>query len=178
MFKQVGCRRFQSKKDASSFGWVYCGSHNFSAAAWGRPLSNTLDRSACIDMNSSVLGSQLHICNYELGIIFTVPPPDSNSLENGKCRDLDDIPLPFIMPAPKYSPRDRPATPQAMREALAELADLQELCATEITGECQAEEVPDEEEEALEAAAFVAQEKEDEKDYAEKLWIYVDSCES
>jgi len=36
----VAWRCFLSRTDASSFGWVYCGSHNFSAAAWGRLISN------------------------------------------------------------------------------------------------------------------------------------------
>lgn len=77
---------------------------------------------------------------------------------------------------------DRPATPQAMREALVELAHLQEISAAAVfnAGECPAEEVPDEEDEEvlLNTADFVAEEKEDEKAYADKLWIQVDSSES
>lgn len=179
MHKQVATRRFQHKEEPS-FGWVYSGSHNFSAAAWGRPLSNTLDKIANL-RNSSVLGSRLHVCNYELGIIFTVPPPDGKGCENGKCKDLDDIPLPFVIPAPKYRAMDSPATPQAMREALVELAHLEEInSAAVLNGECPAEEVPDEEDEEvlLNTADFVAEEKEDEKAYADKLWIQVDSSES
>lgn len=86
------------------------------------------------------------------------------------------------MPAPKYRPMDRPATPQAMREALVELAHLQEISAAAVfnAGECPAEEVPNEEDEEvlLNTADFVAEEKEDEKAYADKLWIQVDSSES
>lgn len=171
--KQVAQRRFQSKTDASSFGWVYCGSHNFSAAAWGRPLPNTVDRKVNVnERSSSVLGSRLHICNYELGIIFTVPPSDRKDNGDEKHRNLDDIVLPFATPAPKYKPGDGPATAQAMREVLTEM-DREMAAAIAISGEC-----PDEEEEVLEAADFVTVEKEDEKAYAERLWSQVDSSES
>lgn len=176
MYKQVASRRFQHKEDPS-FGWVYSGSHNFSAAAWGRPLSNMLDGNANL-RNSSVLGSRLHVCNYELGIIFMVPPPGREGCENGKCKDLDDIPLPFVMPAPKYRPMDRPATPQAVREALVELAQVEEINAAVFNGEYPSEEVPDEEDEVLDTVDLIAQEKEDEKAYADKLWVQVDSSES
>ncbi|XP_028064672.1 uncharacterized protein LOC114267807 [Camellia sinensis] len=121
MHVKVARRRFQSKKDASSFGWVYSGSHNFSAAAWGRPISNSLRTKAVGAVKTnSVLGSRLHVCNYELGIVFIIPPSDANGSPNHKSRSLDDIILPFVVPAPKYSPSDTPATKQAMREALAE----------------------------------------------------------
>ncbi|KAL3512030.1 hypothetical protein ACH5RR_024747 [Cinchona calisaya] len=177
MHVKVAQRRFQSKTDASSFGWVYCGSHNFSAAAWGRPLPNTVDRKASVnDRSNSVLGSRLHICNYELGIIFTVPPSNSKGGHGDKnFSSLDDIVLPFVTPAPKYGPRDGPATAQAMREVLTELTELERDIddAVPITGEC-----PDEEEEVLEATEFVPKEKEDEKAYAEKLWSQVDSSDS
>lgn len=168
-------RRFQSKTEASSFGWVYCGSHNFSAAAWGRPLPNTVGRKANVNDISPALGSRLHICNYELGVIFTVPPSDSKGHGDEKFRSLDDILLPFVTPAPKYRPRDGPATAQAMREVLTELTELERKIyeAVVITDES-----PDEEEEILEAADFVTKEKEDEKAYAEKLWSQVDSSSS
>ncbi|XP_027124708.1 uncharacterized protein [Coffea arabica] len=173
MHVKVARRRFQSKTDASSFGWVYCGSHNFSAAAWGRPLPNTVDRKVNVnERNSSVLGSRIHICNYELGIIFTVPPSDKKDNGDEKHGNLDDIVLPFATPAPKYKPRDEPATAQAMREVLTEM-EREMDAAIAISGEC-----PDEEDEVLEAADFVTVEKEDEKAYAERLWSQVDSSES
>jgi Tyrosyl-DNA phosphodiesterase len=104
---KVACRRFQSKVDRNSFGWIYCGSHNFSPAAWGQILHPS----------SLPLGSKLHICNYELGIIFLYP---ERSLGCGTAINIDDVKLPFETPAPKYRPEDRPATAQAMREALTE----------------------------------------------------------
>ncbi|KAI7979380.1 Tyrosyl-DNA phosphodiesterase 1 [Camellia lanceoleosa] len=111
MHVKVARRRFQSKKDASSFGWVYSGSHNFSAAAWGRPISNSLRTKAVGAVKTnSVLGSRLHVCNYELGIVFIVPPSDVNGSPNHKSGSLDDIILPFVVPAPKYRPSDSPAT--------------------------------------------------------------------
>ncbi|KAL7179760.1 hypothetical protein ACSBR1_043042 [Camellia fascicularis] len=170
MHVKVARRRFQSKKDASSFGWVYSGSHNFSAAAWGRPISNSLRTKAVGAVKTnSVLGSRLHVCNYELGIVFIVPPSDANGSPNHKSRSLDDIILPFVVPAPKYRPSDTPATKQAMREALAEWEREISLEAV-ASGELMEEEIPDEEEEVLEATDYVAKEREDEKAYADILW--------
>ncbi|CAL5444294.1 unnamed protein product [Camellia sinensis] len=160
--KQVARRRFQSKKDASSFGWVYSGSHNFSAAAWGHPISNSL-RTKVVGAvkTNSVLGSRLHVCNYELGIVFIVPPSDANGSPNHKSRSLDDC--------SKTSASDTPATKQAMREALAEWEREISLEAI-ASGELMEEEIPDEEEEVLEATDYVAKEREDEKAYADILW--------
>lgn len=179
---QVARRRFQSKTDTSSCGWVYCGSHNFSAAAWGRPISSTLgiQPSGAARPNNPVLGSRLHICNYELGIIFIVPPSDIKVGANKKSGNLDDIVLPFVVPAPKYRARDRPATAQAMQEALAELTEQEKerfAEALNVGGLMEEEEEipPDEEEEVLEDTDYVAVEKEDDKVYGEKLWSQVDS---
>lgn len=170
----MGRRRFLSKKDGSSFGWVYCGSHNFSAAAWGRLL---LDRQS--NGNSSVLGSRLHISNYELGIVFIVPPPDA-AKEN--TENLDDIGLPFVVPPPKYRPTDKPANAQAIREALTELSErekeINEAAAMAIDdnwmeeGEGEGEE--EEEDVVAETLQCINREKEDEKAYADQLWSQVD----
>ncbi|KAK3029342.1 hypothetical protein RJ639_037865, partial [Escallonia herrerae] len=177
----VARRRFQSKADSSSFGWVYCGSHNFSAAAWGRPLSNSLGiKSNRVVRNNPVLASRLHILNYKLGIIFIVPPLDTQVCTNQKGGNLDEIVLPFTVPAPKYRPGDGPATKQAMREALAALAVQDRARYAEATsvGDLMEEEIPDEEEEGFEVANFITVEKEDDKAYAETLWSQVDSSES
>ncbi|KAI7985245.1 hypothetical protein LOK49_LG14G01390 [Camellia lanceoleosa] len=77
----------------------------------------------------------------------------------------------FVVPAPKYRPSDTPTTKQAMREALSE-------CEREISMKAVAlgflmeekEEIPDEEEQVLEAADYVTKELEDEKAYADILW--------
>ncbi|XP_076919289.1 uncharacterized protein LOC143580033 [Bidens hawaiensis] len=161
---QVARRRFQSRTNTSSFGWVYCGSHNFSAAAWGRPIHSPPGMKPTEDSRTkSVLGSRLHICNYEFGIVFIVPPPENKHYAD-KSSDLDDITLPFVVPAPRYGPMDTPATKFAMsklaaqeREKNVEPADVEE-------------EIPDEEEEVLEVPNVVIMEKEDDKVYAEKLW--------
>ncbi|KAL0415483.1 UNVERIFIED_CONTAM: hypothetical protein Slati_3380200 [Sesamum latifolium] len=178
MHVKVGRRRFESK-DGSSFGWVYCGSHNFSAAAWGRPMS---DRQLNGNVrNTSVLGSRLHISNYELGIIFIVPPPETVDHVKQDTQNLDDIVLPFVMPPPKYRPRDQPATAPAIREALAELSEQEREineAVLALSGGSMEEEITEEEEEAIETAQYVAQEKEDEKAYADKLWSQVDSSQS
>ncbi|KAF8378101.1 hypothetical protein HHK36_029437 [Tetracentron sinense] len=180
MHVKVARRRFQSKTDAASFGWVYCGSHNFSAAAWGRPVCNFSGVKADRAFGPiSDLGSYLHICNYELGIIFVVPPSDALKGIKGKSLKLDDIILPFVVPAPKYQPTDRPATAQAMREALAQLTEQEkeESIETAEMEEMINEEILDEEE-IVEATDYVSVEKEEERAYAEMLWSQVELSES
>ncbi|KAL1364602.1 hypothetical protein AAHE18_03G228300 [Arachis hypogaea] len=173
-------RRFwsKSKRDAPSIGWVYCGSHNFSAAAWGRQISNPFDtKSDGPQKGDPCSNSGLHICNYELGIIFTFPPTEENTdCPQVKSTRLDDIALPFVVPAPKYGWRDRPATMQAMKEAMTELNEHERL---KLAEEEMLEEVVEEEEE-VEGNDYVGgeEEKEEEKAYAEILWSQVDSSES
>lgn len=167
----MGRRRFKSKKDGSSFGWVYCGSHNFSAAAWGRPISDR-QSDGNVRNNNSVLGSRLHISNYELGIVFIVPPPDTADCLKQNTGNLDEIVMPFVAPPPKYGPRDEPATAQAMREALTELSEQE----TEMNEMDMEEEVAEQEDENVQYV--VTREKEDEKSYADELWVQVHSSES
>lgn len=161
MHVKVGRRRFQSRTDGSSFGWVYSGSHNFSAAAWGRPLQSSHDM-----RNKSVLGSRLHICNYEFGIVFIVPP--SEGREN-KHSNLDDITLPFVVPAPRYRSMDTPATKLAMSKAYAEVAKQEREKFIEAI-DVEEEIVDEEEEQVLEIPDVVIEEKDDDKAYADKLW--------
>ncbi|XP_062091483.1 uncharacterized protein LOC133797557 isoform X2 [Humulus lupulus] len=166
MHTKVARRRFRSVTDASSFGWIYCGSHNFSAAAWGRTISNSYGIKVDEEGKSkSSLGPRLHVCNYELGIVFIFPPTDGKHTASKISRNLDDIVLPFVVPAPKYGPRDRPATPKAMREALTTISNQEDV---------EVEEVPDEDESAQETD-FVAEEKEEENAYAQILWGQIDS---
>ncbi|XP_010683464.2 uncharacterized protein LOC104898139 isoform X2 [Beta vulgaris subsp. vulgaris] len=175
MHVKVARRRFKNKIDGSSFGWIYCGSHNLSAAAWGRPISSKSGiRSGTNEDHSSNL--RLHVCNYELGIIFVCPPPGSNVSSPGISQNLDDISLPFVAPAPRYGPRDRPATKRAMSEALAELAKNGRLSDLAV-GEEMAEEVPDEDDE-VEVVNCVVHEEDEEKAYADVLWHQVDSSQS
>ena len=142
-------RRFQSRTNSSSFGWVYCGSHNFSAAAWGRPLHNSLNsQSNGVARSKSVLGSRLHICNYEFGIVFIVPPSERTYYNDNIHSDLDDIILPFVVPAPRYRSVDIPATKFAMSRAYAELAYQEREKRVEVMDD--EEELMDEEEELLE----------------------------
>lgn len=175
MHVKVARRRFQSRKDAPSFGWVYSGSHNFSEAAWGRQVSGLVGKKINANRSYSSLSSRLHISNYELGILFITPPPDAQGKINQRT-NLDDIVLPFVVPAPKYRPVDKPATPQEMREALIEQTKRRRdvFEAAKEADEWMQEEIP-EEEEVIEATEFVVEEKEDEKAYAEKLWSQVDS---
>ncbi|KAL9156493.1 hypothetical protein ABFS82_09G080600 [Erythranthe guttata] len=177
MHVKVGRRRFKSKKDGSSSGWVYSGSHNFSAAAWGRPISDK--QSNRNTTNNSVLGSRLHISNYELGIIFIVPPKE-DYVKKQNLGNLDDIVMPFVVPPPKYRPRDKPATAQAIREALTQLSEQERetTAVSDLTEEEVAELEEEEEEEVPESSIYVTKEKEDEKAYADELWIQVHSSQS
>ncbi len=144
----MAIRRFQHHPSEASFGWVYCGSHNFSPAAWGRPLAKAPANAI------PVVGTALHISNYELGLIFVEPPPssdtnDSNSqvqvskpVKGSEVIGLDRFQLPFVMPPPRYQASDQPATGRAMYEILLE---LQNQCNT-------LEEVVDLEERLVEGA--------------------------
>ncbi|GBG82775.1 hypothetical protein CBR_g36305 [Chara braunii] len=81
MHIKVGRRRFQTSPCSQAFGWMYCGSHNFSPAAWGRPvgtgpLSSPGGWYGPLSAAGSIMGPVgLHIHNYEFGIIFIEPPP-------------------------------------------------------------------------------------------------------
>lgn len=180
---QVARRRFQCSYDAPSFGWVYCGSHNFSPAAWGRPLFKTSDGKAATNAGS-VLGSTLHICNYEIGLVFVVPPPEVTECRTKERRDLDRFTLPFVVPAPKYQDSDQPATTKAMREARTEMLKSQQVQETKAEEflELASEEAPVEvefpTEDALEESSGDGgqEEEEEEQVYAETLWSQIDSC--
>lgn len=168
---QVVRRRFWSGRDAHSIGWVYCGSHNFSAAAWGRQISNPFGTKADGPQKADPsMNSGLHICNYELGIIFTFPPTENNDSSKVKSTKLDDIILPFVVPAPKYGLGDRPATMQAMREVAIAEQEREKHAEEEMMEELL------EEEEEMEAPDYV-EEKEEEEAYAEILWSQVDSSQ-
>jgi tyrosyl-DNA phosphodiesterase-1 len=60
-------------------GWMYCGSHNMSQAAWGKLQKNN---------------TQIQISNYELGVFFKQIPTNA--------------PIPFKMPAREYTKSDEP----------------------------------------------------------------------
>ncbi|KAJ4762189.1 forkhead-associated domain-containing protein / FHA domain-containing protein [Rhynchospora pubera] len=156
MHVKVACRRFQSRADGNSFGWIYCGSHNFSPAAWGQTLHPS----------PSPLGPKLHICNYELGIVFLYPEHSSS----GEARiNIDNVKLPFVTPAPKFKPEDRPATPQAMREVFAE---AQSLVADLMEEMNEVSEVDDDEDEQI---IEVSEEGDEERIYAEMLLGQIDA---
>ncbi|KAJ0988696.1 hypothetical protein J5N97_007052 [Dioscorea zingiberensis] len=170
MHVKVARRRFRSRTGTSSFGWIYSGSHNFSAAAWGH-IVHLPSQSKVPDE----ISPRLHICNYELGILIVVPPPKEADKGN---LDLDEVMLPFVTPAPKYKESDKPATALAMREALAEATVAQREISL---GAFAAEDgdVPEEaEEEISNTDEFVAEEKEEERIYAEMLWSQMDSSET
>ncbi|XP_064942713.1 uncharacterized protein LOC135624700 isoform X5 [Musa acuminata AAA Group] len=164
MHVKVAQRRFQSGNGMFSFGWIYIGSHNFSPAAWGNTLLSSSESKA----------PKLHICNYELGIVLIVPPPDLSDTDGRNRFNLDDFVLPFVMPAPEYQDGDRPATAQAMREACVEVTSSKLFLSEDATEELN-EDILDEEV-TFEESDFSIQESEEEKIYAEMLWGQVDSA--
>ncbi|KAK9734174.1 hypothetical protein RND81_04G120400 [Saponaria officinalis] len=181
MHVKVARRRFKSNTGAS-FGWVYGGSHNLSAAAWGRPVSSQSRGQQNGVQKGSSSGMRLHVCNYELGCIFVFPASGTKDSSRENFTNLDDIRLPFVVPAPKYGPRDKPATMRAMSEALAELVAregrvLDDIAPTDEMVEAEDEE-DDEVEVEVEVTDYVAPEAEEEKAYADVLWHQVDSSQS
>uniref|UniRef100_A0A453BWJ6 Uncharacterized protein n=1 Tax=Aegilops tauschii subsp. strangulata TaxID=200361 RepID=A0A453BWJ6_AEGTS len=174
MHVKVAQRRFRSRLGGHSFGWTYCGSHNFSPAAWGQPLRPTSKANPTDATRGAPSGSRLHICNYELGIILIAPPPGMSKEGNGRRHGIDGISLPFVIPAPQYKYSDRPATPLAMRQAMAEACIPQSDLSEETD-----EDIPDEDDEhVVELSDCCPEEKEEEKIYAETLWGQVDSSQS
>jgi len=69
-------------EDNTRIGWCYIGSHNLSPSAWGKLQKNS---------------NQLHLANYELGILFV----DEGS-QHYKCS------IPFQIPPPLYQSTDQP----------------------------------------------------------------------
>ncbi|KAL6652826.1 hypothetical protein ACP70R_011751 [Stipagrostis hirtigluma subsp. patula] len=177
MHVKVARRRFESRIGGHSFGWTYCGSHNFSPAAWGQPLAPP-SKANPTEARAAPSGPRLHICNYELGIILIVPPPGMSKHASDRRHGIDDITLPFFVPPPQYKLGDRPATPLAMREAIAESCIQQSNCLVDLSEETD-EDIPDEDDENVVELSDCSQEvKEEEKIYAETLWGQVDSSQS
>ncbi|XP_019084378.1 PREDICTED: uncharacterized protein LOC104709893 [Camelina sativa] len=145
------------------------------AAAWGQTISKSSRNNQDQSHNAIKPVSKLRVCNYELGIVFVFPPPheDIDSCDGSK---INDIVLPFVLPAPKYGWSDKPATGLAMKEAFAEFRESsRSLC-----GETEVEEEVEEEEEEEEEAETEVGERvefvgEEEKAYAEALWSQVES---
>lgn len=177
MHVKVAQRRFKSCFGEHSFGWTYCGSHNFSPAAWGQPLSPP-SKANPSKARSAPSSPMLHICNYELGIILIALPPGMSKHASESRHRIEDIALPFVVPPPRYKGSDKPATRLAMREAVAEACVLQGNDVVDLPDDTD-EDVPDEDDEqVVELSDCSQQEKEEEKIYAETLWGQVDSSQS
>ena len=173
---QVAQRRFESRSGGHSFGWTYCGSHNFSPAAWGQLLSPPSKANPTVT-RSAPSGPRLHICNYELGIILISPPPGRSKHASESRHSMEAIALPFVAPPPQYKGSDRPATRLAMREAASEACVLQSNDVVDLSDDTD-EGVPDEDDEQeAELSDCSQQEKEEEKIYAEPLWGQVGSSQ-
>ncbi|CAL5017192.1 unnamed protein product [Urochloa decumbens] len=175
MHVKVAQRCFKSRPGGHSFGWTYCGSHNFSPAAWGQLLSPPSKANAT---EVRAAGPRLHICNYELGIILISPPPGKSKHASESRHKIENISLPFVVPPPRYKWSDRPATRLAMREAAAEVCVQQSNNVVDLSDDTD-EDVPDEDnEQEIELSDCSHQEKEEEKIYVEALWGQVDSSQS
>lgn len=122
------------------------------------------------DSNRSM--KKLQVLNYELGILFIVPPPP---LSGGITNNLDDMVLPFVTPAPRYGYSDRPATKQAMRDtAMKQHRELENIVEEE------EEEFPVEDE-VVECSnnivgGGVEEENEEEVAYGDMLWEQTPIC--
>ncbi|KAL6843430.1 hypothetical protein ACP4OV_026752 [Aristida adscensionis] len=177
MHVKVARRRFESSPGGRSFGWTYCGSHNFSPAAWGQLLSPP-SKANSTEGRAAPSGPRLHICNYELGIILIDPPPGFSNHASERRHGIDDIALPFVVPPPRYKQSDKPATPLAMREAMLEAYVPQSNGLVNLSEETD-EDIPEEEDDhVVELSDCSQEEKEEEKIYAEMLWGQVDSSQS
>ncbi|KAL9236112.1 hypothetical protein vseg_010816 [Gypsophila vaccaria] len=121
---------------------------------------------------------RLHVFNYELGCIFLFPPQSTKDTGLKSPPNLDDIKLPFVVPAPKYGPRDKPTTMHAMSEALAELVAREGRVFHNIAPADEMVEAEVEVDDEVEDANYVVPEAEEEKAYADVLWHQVDSSES
>lgn len=196
-------RRFQNNPGEAPYGWIYCGSHNFSPAAWGRPLAKTVHPCTC---SNTPLGCTLFISNYEVGLIFVEPPLNHGlkrlkfkpltqkcTLDEGiqdselqeKRLGLDKFVLPFHVPAPKYDVADQPATGRAIYNAVVSWRN------DELAEESGSEDNPDLELENSEAEDSLNEmqpcsESEDsnialpadlqmEEEYGETLWSQIDT---
>jgi len=176
MHVKVAQRRFKSRFGGHLFGWTYCGSHNFSPAAWGQLLSPP-SKANPTEARSAPSGPRLHICNYELGIILISSPPGKSKHASESRHSMEAIALPFVMPPPQYKGSDRPATRLAMREAASEACVLQSNDVVDLSDDTD-EDVPDEDDEQeAELSDCSQQEKEEEKIYAETLWGQVGSSQ-
>ncbi|MCO5559921.1 hypothetical protein L7F22_013525 [Adiantum nelumboides] len=180
MHIKVARQTFRDPLSFQAYGWMYCGSHNFSPAAWGRPVWRAADWEAATDAGS-VLGSALHICNYELGIVLIEPPPNedfSRGKKEPSRRGLDRFVLPFQVPPPMYKDEDRPATGKAMMEALMEMRALQLKAAEEDVAVMQSEDGPEEaclvQQEGEAAGDADREEVRAEQAYVGALWSQLD----
>jgi tyrosyl-DNA phosphodiesterase-1 len=77
--------------------YAYIGSHNFSAAAFGKLQKNE---------------TQIHISNYELGVMFKPRKFEKSECTSGNIPKI--FPLPFKMPLKKYKENDMPFIPEAV----------------------------------------------------------------
>ncbi|CAM6106184.1 unnamed protein product [Calypogeia fissa] len=194
MHVKVAQRRFQRHPKEAPYGWVYCGSHNFSPAAWGRPHAKAVHPCKC---RKTTLGCTLLISNYEVGLVFVEPPPTEGpkklqfkplaqnpNLDESKVESdvhdrrlgLDKFVLPFCVPAPKYVEADQPATKRAMHnisESLRSKLPCQESDTSEVSdmeiASSEADEEGDESQLCLESAASQLEEE-----YGGVLWSQID----
>lgn len=188
-------RRFLNHPGEAPYGWIYCGSHNFSPAAWGRPHTKAIHPCKC---RKTALGCSLLISNYEVGLIFVEPPPDEASrpiqfkplsqnpnlsetkkelkLDNRKL-GLDKYVLPFCVPAPKYADVDKPATKRAMYGAMERWRSKQSPAESGSSEDSDVEMASSEPEDELEESQL-AQESEAsvqlEEEYGGLLWSQID----
>lgn len=104
LHSKVVCR-LATHRSGRRYGWVYAGSHNLSAAAWGRLQKG---------------GTQLFISNFEIGVVLKHPYQGAQAGDEGADDDDDDVVvvlpagpewernLPFMVPPPAYTDDSEP----------------------------------------------------------------------
>ena len=91
---KVAVRWWDATAEGASCGWVYVGSHNFSAAAWGMPIWCGREQQLSHDGWTHAKGGsqQLWMANWEAGIVRVEPPQrtdDSTALSSRRHGRLD-----------------------------------------------------------------------------------------
>ncbi|KAJ1979977.1 hypothetical protein H4R34_002623 [Dimargaris verticillata] len=88
-----------------AYAWFYIGSHNLSPSAWGTVIQPRRAQGRPLGADGQPL-PQLHIRNYELGVIqFTDHVPSDTALHLAQNAHWQP---PFLSPAPAYMTTDEP----------------------------------------------------------------------
>ncbi|KAJ1976373.1 hypothetical protein H4R35_002734 [Dimargaris xerosporica] len=105
--KVITARSIVAPADSAdpAYAWFYIGSHNLSPSAWGTVIQPRHVQGRPLGANGQPM-PQLHIRNYELGIIqFADPDPSDTAARLASNAHWQP---PFLSPAPAYTTTDEP----------------------------------------------------------------------